>query len=340
MPTIILRAGEAAPGDIRVLDVVSGLSTAVTIIYLDTLEAFANDIKLKDPSAQPANNVNALSATGISSDNPTVGTPALGQTHALVATDIATTAPSVGAPALGQTHVLVATGIATTAPSVDSPALGQVHALSATGIATTAPTVGAPVLGQAHAFSSAELATAAPTVGSPAIGQTHALSPTAIDTTAPTVGAPALGGSSVSEIVLFGGGMSLNKARPKVTAHLEAISVSSDAPLLGNPLLGQVHGLDSAEFESVTHLLDAPKVRIQIPIGVVLRQSAPIRVEVQASTTIQIQSRESIGIRLHALADRLEIESRVKQIPVDGGHYRFHLGGVVQIILAPRTESV
>lgn len=91
---------------------------------------------------------NALTATGISTGAPTVGTPALGQIVDLSAVGIATGAPTVGTPAIGQVHDLAAVGIDTGAPTVGSPAVMDfgVDALDANGISTGTPTVGTPAI--------------------------------------------------------------------------------------------------------------------------------------------------------------------------------------------------
>jgi hypothetical protein len=122
---------------------------------------------------------NAVTATGVDTGAPTVGTPSVGQVHALTATGVDTGAPTVGSPAAGQAHALTATGVATGAPTVGTPAVGQVHVLVATGIATGAPTVGSPSLS----------------------GGTDAVEPTGIATGAPTVGAPAAADTDPSETV-------------------------------------------------------------------------------------------------------------------------------------------
>lgn len=88
-----------------------------------------------------------LTATGVDTGTPSVGSPTIGQVHVLTATGVATGTPSVGSPSLGQAHNLTATGVATGSPSVGSPAVGQVHVLTATGIATGTPSVGSPALG-------------------------------------------------------------------------------------------------------------------------------------------------------------------------------------------------
>jgi hypothetical protein len=166
----------------------------------------------------------ALTATGIATGAPTVGTPAITQAHALTAAGIATGAPTVGTPAITQAHALTATGIATGAPTVGSPAITQVHSLTATGIATGAPTVGTPAITQVHVLAADGIATGAPTVGAPAITQAHALTATGIATGAPTVGAPALSETDTVD-------------------DLTATGISTGAPTVGTPALTQVHAL-------------------------------------------------------------------------------------------------
>lgn len=163
----------------------------------------------------------SLTATGIATTAPSVGSPSITQRHALTGTGIATTAPSTGAPAITQRHTLTGTGLATPAPSVGSPAIGQAHALTATGISAGAPTVGSPAIGQTHAMAASGIATGAPSAGSPALGQAHALAASGIATGAPSVGSPAL----------------------SVNGTLAALPISTGAPSVGSPALGQAHVL-------------------------------------------------------------------------------------------------
>lgn len=124
-----------------------------------------------------------------------------GTDYNLTAIGIATGAPVVGSPALNQVHALAAAGIATAAPTVGSPAVSQTHALGVAGITTGAPSIGSPSLSEQGAGDTGLVAvgieTGAPTVGNPAIGQTHALVAPGIVTGAPTVGSPYLGSGAV-----------------------------------------------------------------------------------------------------------------------------------------------
>jgi hypothetical protein len=70
-----------------------------------------------------ASGTNSLTATGITTGQPTLGSPALGAgsgTVDLVALGFITGVPSLGSPAMGQINVLGATGITTGVPTVGS----------------------------------------------------------------------------------------------------------------------------------------------------------------------------------------------------------------------------
>jgi hypothetical protein len=138
--------------------------------------------------------LHALTGNGVATGSPTVGTPALTQVHALTATGVATGNPTVGSPTLTEqvNYDLTATGVTTGTPTVGSPALTQTHSLSATGIATGNPTTGTPSLSQTHSLIASSIATGAPSVGSPAIVQVHGLVATGVTTGVPTVGSPLL----------------------------------------------------------------------------------------------------------------------------------------------------
>lgn len=130
----------------------------------------------------------SLTATGIDTGAPTVGSPSLTQLHVLTPSGIATSAPSVGTPAVTQVHSLTAVGL-TASPGGGTPVITQVHALTATGI-TASPVVGTPTLtdippGNLYAD---DLATGAPTVGNPALTQLHVLTASGIDTGSPSAG--------------------------------------------------------------------------------------------------------------------------------------------------------
>lgn len=139
-----------------------------------------------------------LTATGITTGAPTVGTPAITQEHALTATGVDAGAPVLGAPALAEaagTDALTATGITTGSPTLGAPAFGQEHAFTATGVSAGAPTLGAPALAEAagtDALEATGFATGAPTLAAPAFGQVHVLQAAECECGAPELGAPGL----------------------------------------------------------------------------------------------------------------------------------------------------
>ena len=117
----------------------------------------------------------SLTATGITTGQPTLGSPAIGQRHALTASGVTTGQPTLGSPSIGQRHVLSVVGITTGQPAIGSPTLNGVPGavdILAVGIATAAPTLGTPALGQRHVLAAVGITTGAPVVGNapPAAG--------------------------------------------------------------------------------------------------------------------------------------------------------------------------
>ncbi len=146
-------------------------------------------------AVEPVASADALTATGIATGAPTVGTSTLTQRHVLTATGIATGAPTVGTSTLAQLHVLTATGVATGAPTVGTAALTQLHTLTATSVATGAPTVGTTTLtaeSNQDNLAAASASTGAPTVGTATVTQRHALTATGVSTGAVTITRPTL----------------------------------------------------------------------------------------------------------------------------------------------------
>lgn len=199
-----------------------------------------------------------VTPTGIATDAPSVGAPALGQIHALTATGPSSGAPSVGSPAIGQEHDLTATGIAADAPSVGEPTLAMSHNLAADDVSTDAPSVGEPDIGQIHALGATDVAAAAPSVGSPAIGQIHALGATGPSTGAPSVGAPAL----VHVVALSPTGIATDAptvGEPDLEeAGLSLVGVSGGTPAVGAPALGQIHGLTATGIATSAPSVGSP----------------------------------------------------------------------------------
>jgi hypothetical protein len=249
--------------------------------------------------------IHVLTATGVSSGTPTVGTPALTQSHTLVATGVATDTPTVGSPeltsapaetpgyawepgswvegswaegswgeeteptaltadsvsagtptvgqpALTQSHTLTATGVDAGTPTVGSPALGQEHTLAATGVASGTPTVGQPALTQSHTLVATGIDAGTPTVGSPAVGQDHTLTADDVSSGTPTVGSPVLTSNAGQTLYGWAEGCwaagsweedAWGESIPPVA--LEADDLSSGAPTVGTPALTQAHVLST-----------------------------------------------------------------------------------------------
>lgn len=105
----------------------------------------------------------------------------------LTATGITTAAPSVGSSALTLNFSLTATGITTAASSVADVDLTQEYDLTATGITTAATTVGDSSLTQVQVLGASELVTVAPDLETSDITQVHDIAVTGITTAAPQV---------------------------------------------------------------------------------------------------------------------------------------------------------
>lgn len=198
---------------------VRGGSTSTSVAWADVngngaaiATSIAGAIEIKAASSGVS-----LTATGIATGAPSVGSPAITQKHALTATGVATGAPPVGAPTLHQVHDLDADGVATDAPSVGEPDLAQTFALSADGIATDAPSTGEPDLAQVHGLAAEGVDTGAPSVGEPDIAQVHVLTAEDLATGEPSVGEPALTGPG--------------------TDALGADGIATGAPTVGSPAL-------------------------------------------------------------------------------------------------------
>jgi hypothetical protein len=111
---------------------------------------------------------NNLSATGITTGQPTLGAPVIGQIQALAPDAITTGQPTLGLPAIGQIHLVVAIGLTAGLPTLGAPVLdGTPGAVDLLGVGTTtgAPTLGTPSIGQAHVLAAVGITTGAPVVG-------------------------------------------------------------------------------------------------------------------------------------------------------------------------------
>ena len=92
----------------------------------------------------------ALTADDITTGNPVLGTPTIGQVHDLTADDIATGNPVIGTPTLAEGAVnLIADSILIGSPALGTPVIGQIHILIASGISARSPTFGLPSLDSA-----------------------------------------------------------------------------------------------------------------------------------------------------------------------------------------------
>jgi len=130
-----------------------------------------------------------LSATGITTGSPIIGTPGVGQIHALSSVSISAT-PAIGTPGIGQAHALLSTSISTT-PTIGTSDIRQLHGLDSISIITGAVIVGTPSIAEgSHALLAEELSTGNPTIGTPDIGQVHAITAISITTGSPILTQP------------------------------------------------------------------------------------------------------------------------------------------------------
>jgi hypothetical protein len=220
----------------------------------------------------------ALTATAIATDAPSVGSPALSQVHALVATAISADAPSVGSPALVQVHALTATGISTDAPSAASPVIAQVQVLTATGIDTTAPSVASPTLSQVHGLTATGIDSSAPSIGSPTLAQVHTLTATGIAAGTPVVDSPAVG--QIHALVatdIATGACSVDSPALTLTDVLTANGISSGSPSAGSPALSQAHSLTPTELSCGAPNVDSPVFgQLHVIVAQAIASGAPV----------------------------------------------------------------
>jgi hypothetical protein len=164
-----------------------------------------------------------LTADNLDAGTPTLGTPALAQSHTLTASALTTGTPSLGAPALAQTHVLVAAALDAGAPTLGTPALSEGEepdALIADGLDAGVPTLGTPALAQTHILAASVLDAGTPSLGIPSLAQTHTLVAAGLTAGAASLGAPAFG----QEHVLLGNGITTGAP----TLGIPALDLSPD----------------------------------------------------------------------------------------------------------------
>jgi len=203
----------------------------------------------------------ALTANGITTGTPTLGSPTLGQVHALTGTAITATTPVLGHPVIGQVHILTTAGIIAGAPDLGTPAIGQVHVLTATAIATGAPAVGSPTVGQAHILTAAGIVAGAPLLGAAAIGQLHALAAVAITASSPVLGSPIIGQiHALTGTAITAGQPALDTPAIGQVHALTASGIVTGTPEAGQPVIGLVHVLVAALLLAGAPVLGAPRL--------------------------------------------------------------------------------
>ena len=222
--------------------------------------------------------VNSLTATGLATSAPTLGTPAVTQAHALTATatGIATGAPTAGTPALTQVHALTAVGLVTGSPTLGTPTLADfsgVNALTAVGLVTGEPTMGTPVISQVHAVTAVGIVTASPTTGTPAISQVHGVTAVGIVTASPTLGTPTLAQTHVATATgVETGEPTLGTptlAEFSGVDTLTATGLVTGAPTTGTPAIAQTHSVTAQGIATGAPELGTPTIDGQI-IGTVI----------------------------------------------------------------------
>lgn len=221
----------------------------------------ANGISTGAPSlGTPAlTQVHALTANGISAGTPSAGTPTITQTHSIAATAISTGAPSLGTPALSQVHVFTATGISTGTPTLGTPLLTIAGTLVADNITAGVPTLGSPAITQVHGLLANAIATGSPSLGQPGLTQVHGFTATGIATGSPTLGSPSL---STSDAMIANGIVtgtpSLGSPSLSQVHVLVCLPVSTGAPSLGQPTIAQTHSLIAMGIVTGAPVLGSP----------------------------------------------------------------------------------
>ena len=182
----------------------------------------------------------ALTATGVDTGSPTVGSPAITQAHGLAGTGAATGTPATATPALTQVHGLSGTGVDSGTPEGGSPSLTQAHSLIADGVDTGTPTVGAPALSAAgnDALEADGVSAGTPTAGVPDLMQVHVLAGTGIGAGVPGTGVPALTQGHVLTPAELVGGVPLTGTPAVGQAHvLAAVGTGAGTVVVGMPVL-------------------------------------------------------------------------------------------------------
>lgn len=214
-----------------------------------------------------------LTANGITTGAPVLGTPALTQNHVVTATPPSVAAPTLGTPALSQNHVVTITPPSVGAPVLGTPSLTQNHAITATPPSIAAPTLGTPSLSQNHTLTATPPSIGAPVLGTPSLAGAGELLPNGITTGSPTLGTPSLTQNhvvgitppSVGAPVLGTPGLSQNHVVVVVPPSIAAptlgiptlssggsVSLTPRAPIIGSPVLGRpvLTITESAELSS------------------------------------------------------------------------------------------
>lgn len=202
-----------------------------------------------------------LTATGIASGTPAVGSPAISQVHALAANDTDAGTPATGNPLLSQAHVLTADGVVSGTPATGNPTLSLVHNLAADGTTAGQPSTGTPDLTQSHALTANDTTAGDPSTGVPSLAQVHNLSADDTAAGAPTTGTPALSQHHVltADSVATG---SPSTGTPSISESnvLSADGIASGAPTVGNPQLTQAHVLSADSVAAAAPSTGTPDI--------------------------------------------------------------------------------
>lgn len=179
-----------------------------------------------------------LTATGITTGAPVLGSPGIGQTHKLTSAGAVSGIPEISGLTLGQTHLLTAFWSSAGSPVLGSPTLGQTHELVVSSLVAGSAVLGQPSLTPIYQLTVPDLVAGQPILGQPTISQIHELTSAGAVTGQPILEQPTLSSTQ--------------------TYNLTALHLETGDPVVGIPSLGQTQVLTAESVQSGEAVIELP----------------------------------------------------------------------------------
>lgn len=267
--------------------------------------------------------VNTLSASSVATGSPIFGSPTATYvliTRSLSAFDLTTPTPITGAPSMSGTVNLSASGVTTGAPSSVPPSAQIIVSLSILSLATGAPRFSSPVVGQNHSFTAFGFSTGAPVTGTPFGDNVSSLSANSLATGAPTTSPVVLGQRH----------------------NLLTNSLATNRPTLGPISIGQRHSLSASSVVTNRPVLGTPNLSITghnlLAAGIAVpapQISTPVFKQIQAFSAAPIATgRPAVGTVIFRQIHSFLASS------LSGGVFQFTLPFLNRVIVEPPAERV